>query len=888
MVPELAARPDPVDFSNAELGLQGPEAPVTLENIGLANVRITGISVEGDGSSHVAIDEGSMVRSLDPGVRTDLRLRLVDIGPTFAEESAELVIEYRGYAGLGERGTTRLPLALSVPDACDGDGDGYLALSCGGDDCNDDETVTHPGAPERCNSFDDDCDGLIDEVEDVEDPLTFFADSDGDGYGGPEVILACFPGPGRTEFTSDCDDTDATISPVGVERCDGIDNDCDGAVDGQEAINAVTFNVDFDGDGFGDPENAVTGCVVPEGFVLNDLDCDDLDGDRSPAAEEVCDGTDQNCNGQIDEFALDTVFWFPDADGDGYGPSGSAQRSCSPPSSSASLGGDCDDGNADVNPEGFETCNGIDDDCDGLLDENGDGDRSTFWRDADGDSFGNPADRAEACGNPDGYVVNDQDCDDANADNFPNNEEFCDGGDNNCDGDIDEGLTCEEVCGNGIDDDGNGRTDCEDPACFGDDTCFEDCSNGLDDDLDGLPDCADPDCANDGSCVEDCTNNTDDDGDGEVDCEDSDCAQDPSCASDVEDCGNGIDDNGDGRIDCEDPICDFAPECLFDTEVDCSNNIDDDGDGAVDCNDSDCAFRPECNGPTEVACSNGLDDDADGDIDCDDSDCVDSDECVDSEEICGNGIDDDNNGLVDCEDSNCFEAPGCFEDCTNGIDDDNNGLADCNDPACIDECAGDVSVQVTGGRMRIETKDEGNREVCDALLITVEKRNSFLTRTLRAYDVQGIATRTADDGQEVTCNWSVQSASAAYDRRFSSSFLDVGEPEVRLGAVRRVGFQIEPPCDDLDASILPQFLFPLPDEALLAEAPLNGQFFPESQLTIGQEWYTGLGTQIDAFQDIQVGTTTQSFQGFQLTCDTTDRLITEEWDVELEDGTPSP
>ena len=859
MVPELAARPNPVDFSTADLGLQGPEAPVTLENVGLANLRITGLSVEGEGASHVAIDEGSLNRSLDPGVRTDLRLRLVGIDPSFAEESAELVIEYRGYAGLGERGTTRLPLALSVPDSCDDDGDGYLSEACGGDDCNDSETVTHPGAPERCNSFDDDCDGLIDEVDDVEDPLTFFADSDGDGYGGSEVILACFPGPGRTEFTNDCDDSNASISPVGVERCDGIDNDCDGSVDGQEAINAITFNADIDGDGFGDPNAAVSGCVVPDGFVLNDLDCDDFDAEKSPANEEVCDGLDQNCNGEIDEFAIDTVFWFPDSDGDGYGPSGSAERSCSPPSSSASLAGDCDDSDPNVNPEGIETCNGVDDDCDGLLDESGEGDRDTFWRDADGDGFGDPAGRAEACGNPEGYVVNDEDCDDDNGDNFPNNEEFCDGGDNDCDAEIDEGLTCEEVCGNGIDDDGNGRTDCEDPACFGDDTCAEDCANGIDDDLDGLTDCSDPDCA-----------------------------QEPACVPDPEDCGNGLDDDGNGLTDCEDPACDFSPECGPDFEIDCSNNIDDDGDGAVDCNDEDCAFQPECNGPTEVACSNGLDDDADGAIDCDDSDCEDTDECVDSEEICDNGIDDDSNGLVDCEDSNCFEAPGCVEECGNGVDDDNNGLTDCNDPACIDECAGDVTVQVTGGRMRIDTKDEGNREQCDAVVITVERRNSFLTRSLRAYDVQGIATRVSDDGDEVTCNWSVQSASAAYDRRFSSSFLDVGDPEVRLTEVRRVGFQIEPPCDDLGEEILPQFLFPLPDEALLAEAPQAGVFFPESQLTIGQEWYTGLGTQIDAFQDIQTGTTTQSFQGFQLTCDTTDRLITEEWEVELRESPAAP
>lgn len=147
------------------------------------------------------------------------------------------------------------------------------------------------------------------------------------------------------------------------------------------------------------------------------------------------------------------------------------------------------------------------------------------------------------------------------------------------------------LCTNGLDDDRDGNTDCDDYDCDTEPSCVEsDCTNGIDDDGDGATDCADYDCDTDPACVEiNCSNGIDDDGDGYADCDDYDCSRDPACAE--LDCANGVDDDGDGAVDCADYDCEFEPGCY---EVDCYNGFDDDGDGAVDCADSDCWFEPGC------------------------------------------------------------------------------------------------------------------------------------------------------------------------------------------------------------------------------------------------------------------------------------------------------
>jgi hypothetical protein len=135
-----------------------------------------------------------------------------------------------------------------------------------------------------------------------------------------------------------------------------------------------------------------------------------------------------------------------------------------------------------------------------------------------------------------------------------------------------------------------------------------DCGDGVDDDGDGATDCADPDCAGDPACgprppEADCDDGADDDGDGATDCADPDCAGDPACGPrpPEADCDDGADDDGDGATDCADPDCAGDPACgPPSSEADCDDGADDDGDGATDCADPDCAGDPAC-GPVEPA-----------------------------------------------------------------------------------------------------------------------------------------------------------------------------------------------------------------------------------------------------------------------------------------------
>ena len=104
-------------------------------------------------------------------------------------------------------------------------------------DCDDTSPDVHPGAVERCNGIDDDCDGLVDDADDApSEPLPWYRDADGDGYGDPlHVVAACLAPTGYVAVgIEDCDDTDAERAPDAVERClNGTDDDCDGIVDEQ-------------------------------------------------------------------------------------------------------------------------------------------------------------------------------------------------------------------------------------------------------------------------------------------------------------------------------------------------------------------------------------------------------------------------------------------------------------------------------------------------------------------------------------------------------------------------------------------------------------------------------------------------------------------------------
>ena len=170
-------------------------------------------------------------------------------------------------------------------------------------DCDDANDKSFPGAEERCDGYDNDCDGVAEDP-----PVPWYPDTDGDGFGDGEIaVYSCAAIYGHTTDGSDCDDDRPGAYPGAYERCNGADDDCDESVD-EEAIDAPSWAPDGDGDGFGDITEGVVSCEVVEGSVDNADDCDDEDRDIFPWADEICgDGIDQDCNGVADNTC--TVTW---------------------------------------------------------------------------------------------------------------------------------------------------------------------------------------------------------------------------------------------------------------------------------------------------------------------------------------------------------------------------------------------------------------------------------------------------------------------------------------------------------------------------------------------------------------------------------------------------
>ena len=160
---------------------------------------------------------------------------------------------------------------VSGAAGCDGAGEALASAPDG--DCDDTRRDVHPGAEESdcMDPTDYNCDGS-----------TQYADQDTDGY------AAC----------EDCDDGNGEANPGAVEVCNGVDDDCDGAVD-VNATDAAVWYADADSDGFVDPLVWVLACDPPPGYAAGTLaDCDDADPEANPDAVEVPgDGVDQDCDG---------------------------------------------------------------------------------------------------------------------------------------------------------------------------------------------------------------------------------------------------------------------------------------------------------------------------------------------------------------------------------------------------------------------------------------------------------------------------------------------------------------------------------------------------------------------------------------------------------------
>jgi hypothetical protein len=179
---------------------------------------------------------------------------------------------------------------------------------------------------------------------------TYYRDFDGDGYGGVNsgTTVSCLAPPLYAPFDGDCDDNVATVHPGSLELCDRLDNDCNGQID--EDLPIGTYCQDDDGDGHGVRGKAtVQGCGPTRGFGLCDNDCDDEAKTAHPGAQELCNGSDDNCDGRTDEDVLPTC---------GVGWCRQTASGCD--STSVCVPG----------VPRKEECNLFDDDCDGI-DDNG-------------------------------------------------------------------------------------------------------------------------------------------------------------------------------------------------------------------------------------------------------------------------------------------------------------------------------------------------------------------------------------------------------------------------------------------------------------------------------------------------------------------------------------
>jgi len=481
--------------------------------------------------------------------------------------------ESNGIFGIGTVDSVILDITVGAVDDADSDG---AVDSCG--DCDDTNATIYPGAPETCaDGIDQDCDG-VDATGDLDGDTYVDADCGGDDCDdGDALINPSVDGDGDgSNVCDDCDDGDSSNFPGNLEICaDGIDQDCSGADD----------NGDSDGDGYvndacigGDDCDDGNASVFPGAFDQDgdgyDIceDCYDIGGDTEALVNP---DEPEVCDGLDND--CDTITDNQDADGDGF-----VNNAC--------FGGDdCDDEDAAINPQtdadgdGFHACVDCDDTVDTVfpggdevcgdgIDQNCNG--SDLVGDVDGDGY-------------DSATCDGDDCDDNDADANPGATDICDGVDLNCDGN----TTTVDEDGDGFFDEACGGDDCDDDAIGVHVDAVEAC-DGIDNNCDGeLLDGGEDDLDGDGVpvCADDCDDNNPDlyPGAQEI-CDglDNDC-------DDEADEGLITDGDQDGFIreacggdDCDDAEADNNP----DGQEDCSDGADNDCDGAVDGEDEDCDF----------------------------------------------------------------------------------------------------------------------------------------------------------------------------------------------------------------------------------------------------------------------------------------------------------
>jgi hypothetical protein len=342
------------------------------------------------------------------------------------------------------------------------DGDGY---SQNQGDCNDTDPTAFPGGDDaNCDGIDNNCSGTAD------DEYTVTATACGSGECSSTGQLEC---QGGVEVNTCMPGTPQIEGPFGDQTCsDTLDNDCDDLTDTGDPDCQCTV-IDIDDDGYC-PQGG-TCCTFPE------PDCDDNNAAVNPGVlDDNCDAIDNNCSGTADdEYVVDNACG-----------TGQCQINNIPSSCTSGVETLCQPGAPGIEgPDGSPTCfDGIDNDCDGLIDQmpgipDPDCDICDI-NDDDGDGYCEGAICGCGYGGPAG------DCDDLDPNVYPGAPKICDGKDSNCDGKKDFPTDKDK--------DGDGVPWCANDCDDNDATVYpgnsEDCTDGKDNDCDGLSDGSDPEC----------------------------------------------------------------------------------------------------------------------------------------------------------------------------------------------------------------------------------------------------------------------------------------------------------------------------------------------------------------------------------------------------------
>ena len=327
---------------------------------------------------------------------------------------------------------------------------------------------------ETCDGLDNNCDGEVDEGL----LKTLYLDNDGDGYGDPDIsVSVCVADEGYVSNALDCDDSDPDSKPGMEEVCDGKDNDCDGVAD--LIVKACNLGCE-DGTSLCD-QGVWEPCVAPSAKSCMDYATCEFEQvcviECAPAPAEVCNGADDNCDGAVDEGVK--ITYYVDIDGDGWGVENSVTQACAPPPGYAPQAGDCNDNIPEANPEAVEVCDGLDNDCDLSTDE----------------EMGQTTCGLGPCQHTVENCINGvpQVCDPFLGQVL----EMCDGVDNDCNGGVDDGNpggggNCQVQgllgeCAKGTLNCVNGAHLCQQTYFGGSETC-----DGLDNNCNGQPDEGDP------------------------------------------------------------------------------------------------------------------------------------------------------------------------------------------------------------------------------------------------------------------------------------------------------------------------------------------------------------------------------------------------------------